>query len=199
MLRTFAAAGLLGLSICSAALANPTSQDPTKAPAGEYVLDKRHASLTAKIAHMGGFSHYTMRFNGLDGGYTLDPANWQATKVTINVDAASIDTGDPSFNKQISGYFDAAKFPTISFVSTELTADNGKGVLTGDLTFHGVTKPVSLDVTFNGVGPGMLGAGTRMGFSGTGHIKRSDFGVTEMKQFAGDDIDLLFEVEFVKK
>jgi polyisoprenoid-binding protein YceI len=199
MLRTFAAAGLLGLSICTAALANPISQDPTKAPAGDYVLDKRHASLTAKIAHMGGFSRYTMRFDGLDGGYTLDPTNWQATKVTINVDAASVDTGDPSFNKQIAGYFDAAKFPTISFVSTDLTADNGKGVLTGDLTFHGVTKPVSLDVTFNGVGPGMLGAGTRMGFSGTGRIKRSDFGVTEMKQFAGDDIDLLFEVEFVKK
>jgi polyisoprenoid-binding protein YceI len=58
---------------------------------------------------------------------------------------------------------------------------------------------VALDVIFNGVGPGMLGAGTRMGFSGTTHIKRSDFGVTTMKQFAGDDLDLVFEVEFVKK
>jgi len=62
-----------------------------------------------------------------------------------------------------------------------------------------VTKPVTLDVTFNGSGPGMLGAGTRMGFSGAGRIKRSDFGVSNAKQFAGDDIDLSFEIEFVKK
>ena len=71
--------------------------------------------------------------------------------------------------------------------------------MSGDLTFHGVTKPVVLDVTFNGVGPGILGAGTRLGFSGTTHLKRSEFGVTAMSQFAGDDLDLIFEVEFVKK
>ena len=62
-----------------------------------------------------------------------------------------------------------------------------------------MTKPVRLDATFNGFGPGMLGIGTRMGFSGTGRIKRSDFGVTAMLPFAGDDLDLVFEVEFVKK
>jgi len=71
--------------------------------------------------------------------------------------------------------------------------------VTGDLTFHGVTKPVTLDVTFNGSGPGMLGAGARLGFSGTGQIKRSDFGVNNVRQFAGDEVDLAFEIEFVKK
>ena len=76
---------------------------------------------------------------------------------------------------------------------------DGRGTVTGDLTFHGVTKPVTLDAVFNGSGPGMMGAGTRMGFSGTGRIKRSEFGVTNAKQFAGDDIDLEFEIEFVKK
>ena len=75
----------------------------------------------------------------------------------------------------------------------------GKGQLTGDLTFHGVTKPVTLDVTFNGVGPGLLGAGTRMGFSGSGRIKRSEFGVNAVRLFAGDEVDLLFEIEFSKK
>jgi polyisoprenoid-binding protein YceI len=153
----------------------------------------------AKIPHMGGFSHYTFRFDSLDGGFTYDPATWQATKVTITVDAASVDTGDPSFNKQIAGYFDAGKYPTMTFVSTELAGADGKGTLTGDLTFHGVTKPVTLDVAFNGAGPGLLGAGTRAGFSGTAHIKRSDFGVTAASSFAGDDVDLVFEVEFVKK
>src|ERR1700712_3329718 len=81
------------------ALANPTSHEPAKIPAGTYVLDKRHASLVAKIVHMG-FSRYTLRFDAIDGGFTYDPANWQATKVTIDVPAASVDTGDAGFNKQ---------------------------------------------------------------------------------------------------
>ena len=142
------------------------------------MLDKRHASLTVKIVHMG-FSHYTLRFDGLDGGFTYDPANWQATKVTFTVDPKSVDTNDPAFNKQIAGYFEADKYPAITFVSTGLQGGaDGKGTLTGDLTFHGVTKPVTLDVTFDGAGHGITPLGTRLGFSGSAQIKRSDFGVS---------------------
>jgi polyisoprenoid-binding protein YceI len=198
--RILAAALVLGLAIAGPASANPVTRDPAKIPAGTYVLDKRHASLTAKIAHLGGFSHYTLRFTGLDGSFTLDPADWRATKVTFSVDPKSVDTGDAAFNRQIAGYFDAAKYPAISFVSTGLTGgETGQGELSGDLTFHGVTKPVTLQATFNGVGPGLLGVGTRMGFSGTARIKRSDFGVTAVRQWAGDDIDLIFEIEFTRK
>lgn len=193
------AAIALSLALASPAFSEPTSTDPAKVPAGAYELDKRHASLIVRIPHLGGFSKYAMRFNGLSGGFTYDPANWQATKVTISVNPTSIDTGDPAFNKQITGYFDVAQFPAIVFESTGLTADGAHGKLSGDLTFHGVTRPVTLDVTFNGVGPGMTGLGTRMGFSGTGRIKRSDFGVTSVRQFAGDEVDLSFEVEFVRK
>jgi polyisoprenoid-binding protein YceI len=201
MIRAAIATVAFTFTLAGAALANPTSTDPSAAPKGDYVLDKRHASLLAKIPHMGGFSHFTMRFDRLDGSFAYDPATWTATKVTITVDPASINTGLPDFDKTIAGpsYFDSAKYPAITFVSSKVEGSNGKGVVSGDLTFHGVTKPVVLDVTFNGVGPGMLGAGTRMGFSGTTHIKRSDFGVTTMSQFAGDDLDLVFEVEFVKK
>ena len=196
-----AAAVVLTLALASApaAFANPTTTDPAKVPAGSYALDKRHASLIVKVPHMGGFSRYTMRFTGLDGGFTYDPANWQATQVTISVNPTSLDTGDANFNKEIAGFFGAAKYPAITFTSTGLKADGAHGTLTGDLAFHGVTKPVTLDVTFNGVGPGLMGAGTRMGFSGTGRIKRSEFGVTNVSNWAGDDVDLSFEVEFVKK
>jgi polyisoprenoid-binding protein YceI len=201
MIRRVFAAAAFSLALASAAHANPTSQDPTKAPAGNYELDKRHASLLVKIPHEGGFSRFTMRFDRLDGSFTYDPAAWTTTKVTITVDPTSINTGLPSFDKTIAGpsYFDAAKYPAITFVSNSVEGENGVGKVTGDLTFHGVTKPVVLDVTFNGVGPGLLGAGTRIGFSGTTHLKRSDYGVTTMSQFAGDDLDLIFEVEFVKK
>jgi polyisoprenoid-binding protein YceI len=200
MLRTVPIAFALALLATGAAAADPTSRDPAKVPAGEYVLDPRHASLVIRVPHMGGFSRYTMRFNKLSGGFTYDPANWQAAKVTISVDPKSIDTEDNGFNRTVSGYFEPDKYPVILFSSTGLTADaEGKGQLTGDLTFHGVTKPVTLDVEFNGVGPGLLGAGTRMGFSGEGKIKRSEFGVTGGRPFAGDVVDLHFEVEFVKK
>lgn len=196
-----AAALALALCLAGPALANPSTQDPAKVPAGTYALDKRHASLTAKTLHMG-FSHYTLRFNGLDGSFTYDPANWQATKVTFTVDPKSVDTNDAAFNKQIAGYFDADKYPTITFVSTGLQGgEDGKGTLTGDLTFHGVTKPVTLDVTFQGVGHGITPLSTRLGFSGTTRINRSDFGVNNLflNQFTTNDIDLAFEVEFEKK
>ena len=200
MLRTFLTVSALSLMAAAPAFAEPTSQDPAKAPAGTYELDPRHASLVVKIPHLGGFSRYTMRFNSLTGGFTYDPANWQATKVTISIDPKSIDTKEPAFSKQVAGFFDPDKYPAILFTSTAVTGGtDGKGTVTGDLNFHGVTKPVTLDVVFNGSGPGMLGAGTRMGFSGTTQIKRSEFNLNAMKQFAGDDVDLSFEIEFVKK
>lgn len=200
MLRPAAAALALSLTLAGPALATPQTHDPAKVPAGAYVLDKRHASLTAKIAHLGGFSRYTLRFTGLDGAFTYDPANWQATRVTFTVDPRSADTGDKGFDRDIAGYLGAEKYPAISFTSTGVTAgEDGRGQVTGDLTFNGVTRPVVLDVTFNGVGPGLLGAGTRLGFSGTTRIRRSDFGATAVRQWAGDDVDLLFEIEFTRK
>jgi polyisoprenoid-binding protein YceI len=201
MIRTAGLAFVMTLGLAGAALANPSTTDPAKVPAGSYVLDKKHASLAAKIVHMG-FSHYTLRFDGLDGSFTYDPANWQATKVTFSVDPKSVDTHDPAFDKQIAGYFDAEKFPAITFASTGLQGGaDGKGTLTGDLTFHGVTKPVTLDVTFAGAGHGVTPLGTRLGFSGSTQIKRSDFGLSNfvLNQFTSDEVDLAFEVEFEKK
>ena len=110
MIRAAAAADPRPRAQPAAALATPSTTDPAKVPAGSYVLDKQHASLTVKIVHMG-FSHYTMRFDGLDGSFTYDPANWQSTKATFTVDPKSIDTNDSAFNKQIAGYFEADKYP----------------------------------------------------------------------------------------
>lgn len=200
MFRPALFAFALVLLATGAAAADPTSRDPAKVPAGDYALDPQHASLIIRVPHMGGFSRYTMRFNKLSGSFTYDPPGWRGTKVVISVDPRSIDTADSAFSRTIAGWFEPQKYPVILFASTGLVADaEGKGQLTGDLTFHGVTKPVTLDVAFNGVGPGLLGAGTRMGFSGTGKIKRSEFGVTQARPFAGDVVDLEFEVEFVKK
>jgi polyisoprenoid-binding protein YceI len=198
-MRAAALVLMAAVGFAAPALANPTTQDPKEVPAGTYVLDKRHASLVVKVPHLGGFSKYQMRFNGLDGAFTYDPDHWKATSLTITVDPTSVDTEESGFNKQIVGWLEPKKYPTIQFTADHVDGEDGQGKVDGNLTLHGVTKPVTLDVTFNGAGPGMLGLGTRVGFSGTTRIKRSDFGVNEARLFAGDEIDIVFEVEFVKQ
>lgn len=202
MFRAFVSAALAALIIGSAATAAPETRDPARVPAGEYVLDQKHASLTVKVAHLGGFSNYAMRFDKLDGRFTYDPARPEATVATITVDPASIHTGLPTFDRELAGprYFNPARFPTITFVSRQLEMlGDGKGRMTGDVTFMGQTRPVTLDVTFNGVGPGMMGTGTRLGFSGTGALKRSEWGFMAAEGSAGDEVKLDFEVEFFKR
>lgn len=200
MVRAVIAALALALA-AGAPLAAPKSQDPTQTPAGDYVVDKAHASVIAKVSHLG-FSSYPVRFKVAEGSFAFDPANWTATRATIVVDPTSIDTGDEAFDRTLAGpgWFNAAKFPQITFVTTALQGGaDGKGSVSGDLTLLGVTRPVTLDVVFHGFGPGMMGSGTRLGFSGTGRIKRSEFGLTNVSQYVGDDVELSVEAEFYKK
>jgi len=210
MARPFAYAALAAALLSApAALAAPgvTSTKPADLPAGTYVLDKTHASLTAKLTHMG-FSHYTLRFTSVDASFSYDPKAPQASKISVTVDPASIDTATGpdafglKFNKELAGdgWLEAAKFPTITFVSTSVDVGDGhKGKVTGDLTLHGVTKPVVLDVTFNGVGGGFVPGGVKTGFSASTTIKRSEFGVAKYVPLVGDDVTLNIEVEFDKK
>jgi polyisoprenoid-binding protein YceI len=200
----FAALLLLAPSLALAE-PHPASRDPAKAPAGVYGLDKNHASLTLRLSHMG-MSGYTMRFDRFDARYGYDPTAPEATKLSVSIDANSLDVGDSKTSQKFAREFlDADKAPTITFVSTEIHRDDSlapdgavHGAVTGDLTFHGVTKPVTLQVVFNGTSPGLLG-GHRMGFSATGEIKRSDFGSHQFESLVGDDVHLDIEVEFQRK
>ena len=186
---------LAPVALPAVASAQAVATDPAQAPAGTWAIDKKHASLNLKISHFG-TSHFAFRFaqGAIDGSYVYDPAKPLDTKVSITIDAAAVDTGLPDFNKEIGTdpkFFDAGKYPTITFVSTKVEP----GKLTGDLTFRGVTKPVTLDVTYNGFAKTPFGSQI-MGFSGKGVIKRSDFGMTNLKGIVGDDVDLLIEAEF---
>ena len=182
-----------------ASLAATPSINPADAPAGHYELDPRHASVTARVLHMG-MSNFTMRFDHFSASYDYDPGHPRASRISVTLDAQSLDTGDPSVSKQFAGEFlDADKNPTITFVSTAIAqTDANHGTVSGDLTFRGVTKPVVLNVTYNGSGPGIMG-GHRMGFSATADIKRSDFGSDAWKNAVGDDVQLVIEAEFARK
>ena len=196
------AAAALTLITAPSAMAAPgvSSKAVADMAAGTYGIDTSHASLVAKVGHMG-FSNYAMRFTKMDARFSFDPANPTAAKVTATVDPASVDTGSASFDEKLKGptWLNTAKFPTISFASTALVLTGANtGKMTGDLTFLGVTKPVTLDVTWNGVGSGMMPE-TRTGFSATGTIKRTDFGFGTYVPVISDMVDLIIEIEFTKK
>ena len=200
MARTPYAALALGLAWGWACVgsAQTVSTDPSAAAAGPYVLDQAHSSVTMKVSHLG-LSYYTLRFDGVSGGYTYDPAHPEATKLDVSIDAGSIDTGDPALNRQIAAdIFEAAKYPTIRFVSTAVrSGGEDHGTVVGDLTFHGVTRPVTLDVIYNGAGKGAKQE-ERMGFSASTTLRRSDFGVTTALPLVGDEVSVGIETEFAK-
>jgi polyisoprenoid-binding protein YceI len=184
---------------------------PAGPPAGAYVMDKAHTSVTFRVSHMG-FSHYTARFASVDARLKFDPAKPAAMAVEATIDPQSLALNAPpaGFHEQLMGasFFDAAKFHTITFKSTKV-APTGKNTakLTGDLTLHGVTRPVTLDVIYNGGYPAnaMDPGGARIGFSAHGVIKRSAFGMgfgvpaAGSTMGVGDDVDVAIETEFSSK
>ena len=186
------------LFVGAPALAAP-SLNPADAPAGHYELDPAHASLIARVRHMG-LSNYTLRFDRIAASYDYDPAHPTASKVTASIDAHSLDVGDKGVSARFADLFlGSDTHPAITFTSTDITTtDADHGTLTGDLTFNGVTRPVTLDLTYDGTEAGLIG-GRRMGFSATGTIQRSAFGSTALKGAVGDEVELVLELEFKRK
>ncbi|GGZ23152.1 YceI family protein [Asticcacaulis endophyticus] len=180
----------------------------TEAPAGDYTLDKSHASLTFKVNHTG-FSNYTAQFKSFDANLKLDPEKPETASVNATVDVKSLDIPTPpeGFLNTLLGpvWFDTAKFPQISFRSTKIDMtgpDTAK--IDGDLTLKGVTKPITLEAKFNGgyAGFAPYDPAARIGFSAKGKIKRSDFGMTYgipepgTTMGVGDEVEIMLEAEF---
>lgn len=176
-------------------------------PAGVYTVDKTHASLTWKVSHAG-LSNYTARFKSYDAEINFDPADITKSSVSAKIDPATLETdyvatAEKDFNKNLitkEEWFNAGKFPEITFKSTkiEVTGEN-TGKIHGDLTFLGVTKPVTLDATFNGAyALQPFSKKPTMGFSATGSLNRSDFGMSTYVPMIGDKVDIIIEAEFAK-
>ena len=203
------------VSAAEATAAPAEAPAPELGPAGTYALDPTHASLTWKISHFG-LSNYTARFTKLDATLVFDPENLGASAIDVTVDPLSVETDYPAdfkaghpdspfntFDEEIgqdASFFDGITFPAITFKSTSATQTGpNTGTVTGDLTFRGVTKPVTLDVVYNGtVTLPWAPDAPRLGFSATGTVKRSDFGLDFMVPQLGDDVQLLIETEFSK-
>jgi len=145
--------------------------------AAEYQLDTRHSFVEFRISHLG-FSWMYGRFNDVSGSYTYDPENPEASQVEIQIDPASVDTNDAERDKHIRSddFLDVEQYPNASFKSTRYTGTADEGTLEGELTLHGVTQPVTIDVRKVGEGESPWDD-YRTGFVGTTTIDRRDFGI----------------------
>jgi polyisoprenoid-binding protein YceI len=178
--------------------ANP---DPAAVKAGAYVIEPHHTRVLFSVSHMG-FTTWYGDFAGASGKLVLDTAHPEASQLQVSIPTASVSTTNATLDGELKSadWFDAAKYPVITFNSTSVRPTGaGEADVTGDLTFHGVTKPVSLHVHFNGAGRNPIGISYLAGFEVSGHLKRTDFGVTKYAPMIGDDVALIISAAFERK
>lgn len=173
--------------------------------AATYEIDAGHSSVGFRIKHLVG--KVSGRFQKFEGTFDYVPGKPGAWKATASIDAASIDTSNPKRDEHLRGadFFDAEKCPKLRFASKSATVGKGgKGKLTGDLTLHCATKPVTLDLEVNGPAPDPWG-NERAGATATGKLNRKDFGMTWNKTLdkgglmIGDEVEIQIEIEGVAK
>lgn len=168
-----------------------------QAAAVTYTLDPYHTNLTWQANHFG-FSNPSGKFATVTGTVTLDEAAPQNSVVNVTVNTGSVMTGIDLFNEHLraENFFNSEKFPTATFVSKKVevvSADTAK--VEGDLTLLGITKPVTLDVKLNKIGENPINKLKTAGFSATGTVKRSEFGMAYALPGVSDDVKLMIEAE----
>jgi polyisoprenoid-binding protein YceI len=170
--------------------------------AGSYTIDKSHSSVEFKVKHMA-ISKVRGSFDDFTATFTFEPDKPETWQVRATIQAASINTANEDRDNHLrsADFFEVEKFPTIEFVSTGVKKLEGNETkLMGDLTIHGVTKAVVLELEFNGTVVDPWG-NSRAGFSARGKINRKDFGLTWHKVLetgglmVGDDVEITIDVE----
>lgn len=188
--------------IISTALLATTLSYGANSFADDYIIDTKgaHAAINFSVSHLG-YGWVVGRFNEFEGTFSYDPGKPEDSKVEVTIDTASIDSNHAERDKHLRGgdFLDVDKFGEATFKSTSFKMGDGKAAtMVGDLTLHGVTKPVTIDVTMSGMGKDPWG-GMRAGFSGTTSIKLSDYGIKNILGPASESIDLNLYVEGVQK
>jgi polyisoprenoid-binding protein YceI len=199
---------LLALALLAAPIAFPGAAfaeaapdtNPADVKAGTFKVEPSHTRILFAVSHMG-FTSWYGEFTGASGTLTLDPTKLGATSFDIIVPADTITTTNTTLDGELKSpkWFDVAKYPTIEFKSgTVVRTGTNTAAVTGELTFHGVTRPETLQVTFNAAGINELTNQYTAGFNATGEIKRSDFNQKTYIPLIGDDVSLTISAAFVK-
>ncbi|ALR21590.1 MULTISPECIES: YceI family protein [Sphingobium] len=178
----------------------PGTKDVSKVTGGNYVIEPTHTQIVFAYDHMG-FSNNLGIIAQPTGTLTLDPKNPAAAKVSVDIPVANLKTGVTELDAHLmkADFFDAAKFPKATFVSTGVKVDGDDAEITGNLTIKGITKPVTLDADFYGAGIHPMSKKENIGFTATTAVKRSDFGMSYGVPMVGDTIELKIVAAFEKQ
>jgi polyisoprenoid-binding protein YceI len=183
-----------------------TTQQPTAPTITQWRVDPSHSHVEFAVKHMM-ISTVKGRFSDIDGTVAADGTDWTHASIEVSIKAASIDTRDEKRDAHLrsADFFDAETYPSITFRSTRIVAaGTDQYRVAGDLTIHGVTKPVTLDVTAEGQGKDPWG-GERVGFSASTRIDRQDFGLSWNQALdlggvlVGNDIRISLDIELLRQ
>ncbi|WP_420382873.1 YceI family protein [Novosphingobium sp.] len=180
----------------------PTAGRPTAAmvEAGSYVVESHHTLVEFSVDHFG-FSTFFGVIPNATGTMTLDPRALGATRLDISLPVAGISTTNAKLDGELTSadWFDAAKYPAIRFVSDKVIRTGPETAqIHGQITLHGVTKPLVLSAHFHGAGSNPMSKAYTVGFDATGELNRSDFGVSKYVPVVSDTVHLKISAAFEK-
>ncbi|KFL37341.1 YceI family protein [Arenimonas donghaensis] len=168
--------------------------------ADAYKIDPAHTQVLFSYNHLG-FSNITGRFDRVESEFAFDAADPSQSSLSVSIPVDSISTGVAKFDEHLLGadFFDVGKYPTATFTSTAVTVTGeDKLAVAGDLTIHGVTRPVVMDVTINKIADHPMSKKPAAGFDARIDIKRSEFGLGAFAMAASDDVRIAITVEAQK-
>ena len=196
MMRQMALLAASLLSLGAYAAGPSTDSEPTR-----YQLDPVHTQVFFSVSHLG-FSNSSGRFRVKDGWFRFDPEHWDASSCSVTIAVDSLDLGDESWQKKMLSdeFFDVKQHPEMTFDCTglEKTGDD-TGRLAGKLALHGVTRELTLELRLNKVGTHSYSFKRMAGFSASGTLRRSDFGMKALLPAVGDEVTLRIEAEGARK
>jgi len=170
--------------------------------AADYVIDTKgaHAFIQFRVQHLG-YSWLYGRFNDFSGKFSYDEVAPEKASVTVTIKTSSVDSNHAERDKHLRSddFLDVKKFPEAKFISSSYSQDkNGKGVLKGNLTLHGVTKPIEIEVQSIGAGNDPWG-GYRAGFEGKTRFTMADFGILKNLGPKSKDVEMILSVEGIRQ
>jgi polyisoprenoid-binding protein YceI len=193
-------AAMLAAAPLSALAQTAPTTNPAAVDAGTFSVEPSHTRILFAVNHMG-FTTWYGNFTGASGTLTLNPKDVAKTSFDISVPANSVSTTNTKLDGELNSpeWFDTAKYPTIEFKSEKVVRTGPKTAkVTGELTFHGVTKPETLNVTFNAAGINPLTKAYTVGFNATGTIDRTDFNQKTYAPLIGTQVTLTISAAFTK-
>lgn len=192
MKKSYVTIAIAALVAASAVTAAPSSPTLGSVKGGTYKVESYHTQVGFSLSHFG-FTNYSGLFSGATGSLQLDPAHPGDSRLEVTIPVQSIMTTVPPLTDELKGdkWFDVSKFPQATFTSTSVKVGaDGAATIAGNLTLHGVTKPIVLHAHLLGAGVNPIDKAYTIGFQASGTIKRSDFGVSLYAPALGDDVEL---------